>query len=272
MRSKSSSRRRDHLLALDRLADARKLVADTRREFVLLRVGSILHPRIEPLQHRVVLAVEEREQLADELVVLRVVDRVDARRRALLDVGVEARPAEAMVPIELRLRARPDRERPQQEVERLPDRVRMRVRTEVAHALALGAAQHHRPGPLLVESDREVRVRLVVLQPDVEARPVLLDEVVLEEERLDLVAGDDPLDPLGGQHHLTRAFLEQMGLEEVVREPGPQALGLPDVDDPALGVEELVRPRCVWDRADFGTGDHAPFSRARGARECFHSD
>ena len=85
-------------------------------------------------------------------------------------------------------------------------------------------------------------------------------------------AGDDPLDPLGGQHHLPRAFLEQMGLEEVVREPGPQALGLPDVDDPALGVEELVRARCVGDRADFGTGDHAPFSRARGARECFHSD
>ena len=91
------------------------------------------------------------------------------------------------MPVELRLGARADREGAQQEVERLADRVRVRVRTEVADALALLAAQHHRPRPLLVERDREVRIRLVVLQPDVEARPVLLDEVELEEERLDLV-------------------------------------------------------------------------------------
>ena len=142
----------------------------------------------------VVLAVEEVEQLLDELVVLLVVDRADARRRALLDVRVEARAAEPVVAVELVLRARADRERAQQQVERLADRVRVRVRTEVADALALLAAQHHRPRPLLVERDREVRVRLVVLQPDVEARPVLLDEVELEEERLDLVADDDPLD------------------------------------------------------------------------------
>ena len=142
----------------------------------------------ESLQHRVVLAVEEVDQLRDELVVLLVVDRVDARRRALLDVRVQARPAESVVPVELGLRARPDRERAQQQVERLADGVRVRVRTEVADALALLAAQHHRARPLLVERDREVRVRLVVLQADVEAGPVLLDEVELEEERLDLVA------------------------------------------------------------------------------------
>ena len=49
-------------------------------------------------------------------------------------------------------------------------------------------------GPFLVERDREERVRLVVLQPDVEPRAVLLDEVELEEQGLDLVADLDPLD------------------------------------------------------------------------------
>ena len=91
------------------------------------------------------LAVEEVEQLLDELVVLVVVDVADARRRALLDVRVEARPAEPVVAVELAVGARADRERAQQQVERLADRVGVRVRAEVADALALLAA--HAPSP-----------------------------------------------------------------------------------------------------------------------------
>ena len=211
----------------------------------------------EPLQHRVVLAVEEVDELRDELVVLLVVDGVDARRRALLDVRVQARPPESVVPVELGLRAGPDRERAQQEVERLADGVRVRVRAEVADALALLRAQHHRARPLFVERDREVRVRLVVLQADVEAGPVLLDEVELEEERLDLVRGHDPLDPFRRLHHLPRALRQQVRLEEVVRQPAAEALRLPDIDHPTFGVEELIRAGRVGDAAGLGAGDHA---------------
>ena len=178
---------------------------------------------------------------------------------ALLDVRVEARPAQAIVAVELRLRARTDREGPQQEIERLADRVGVRVGTEVADALALLAAHHHRPRPLLVEGDGEVRIRLVVLQADVEPGPVPLDEVELEEERLDLVLGDDPFDRVRGGHHLPGSLGEELGLEEVVREPAAEALRLPDVDDPALGVEELVRAGCVGES-----------NRSRGGQPCLH--
>ena len=94
----------DHLLALDRLAHARELVADAGRELELELVGGVAHPLLEPLDDRVVLAVEEVEELLDELHVLVVVDVADARRRALLDVRVEARPAEPVVAVELRPR------------------------------------------------------------------------------------------------------------------------------------------------------------------------
>ena len=117
----------------------------------------LVHLPFEPLDHRVVLAVEEVDQLLHELHVVVVVDVAHARRRALLDVRVEARPTEAVVTVELRVGARADRERAQQQVEGLADRVRVRVRTEVADALAVLAAHHHRPRPLLVERDREVR-------------------------------------------------------------------------------------------------------------------
>ncbi len=178
--------------------------------------------------------------------VLVVGDGAHTRRHALLDVGVEARASEAGVTVELVLRARADRERAQEEVEGLTDRVGMGVGTEVAHALALGAPHHHGPGPFLVEGDGEVRVGLVVLQPDVEARAVLLDEVELEEEGLDLVTDGDPLDGVGGADHLHGAF-RQAG-REVRHHPATEALGLPHVDDPAGRVLELVRARRVGDR------------------------
>ena len=59
------------------------------------------------------LAAEEVEQFLDEAVVLLVIYRADAGRRALLDVRVEARPPETVMSVELRLRARANRERAQ---------------------------------------------------------------------------------------------------------------------------------------------------------------
>ena len=122
----------------------------------------------------------------------------------------------------------------------------MGVRAEVPHPLALGAPHHHRPGPLLVEGDGEIGVGLVVLQPDVEPGPVLLDEVELEEERLDLVAHRDPLDGVGDADHLEGAFGEPG--PEVRHDPAAETLRLAHVEHPAGGVLELVRPGCVRDR------------------------
>ncbi len=233
----------DHLLALDGLGDRDDLVAEARGALELQRVARLVHVLVEPVEDRRGVAVEELEQLVDETVVLLVGDRTDARRRALLDVRVEARATEPLVAVELALRARADRERPEEQVEGLPDRVGVGVRPEVADPLALRAPEHHRPGPFLVERDREVRVGLVVVVPDVEAGPVLLDEVELEEQGLDLVADPDPLDGVGRRHHLAGA-LHQAGAE-VRHHPAPEALRLADVDHPPARVLELVRPRRI---------------------------
>ena len=173
------------------------------------RVGRLLHLTLEPLHHRLGVTAEELDQLVDQTVVLLLVDGPDARGAALLDVTQKARAAQAVVVVELVVRARPHRERPQQQVERLPDGVGVAVGTEVAHALALLAPHDHGPGPLVVEGDGQERVALVVPQPDVEPGPVLLDEAVLEHEGLDVVADLDPLDALGRGHHLGRPRRQQ---------------------------------------------------------------
>ena len=266
--SSSSSRQSDgvvvlvplahHLLALDGLADRSQLVPQPGRPLELQVRGRRPHLALEPFDDRLGVAVEEVGQLADERGVVGRADVVDARRRALLDVGVQAGPAEPPVPLELVVVAGADRERPQQEVERLPDGVGMGERPVVADAVALGAPHHHGPGPLLADGDGQVGVGLVVLQPDVEAGLVLLDEVELEEQRLDLVADQGPLHALGGGDHLPGPGQEQRRVDEIVVEAAAEALGLADVDDAAVPVLELVGPGSVRNRAGGGAGEHRP--------------
>ena len=126
--------------------------------------------------------------------------------------------------------------------------------TEVPRALGFGAPPHHGPGPVVTHGDGEERVALVVAQPDVEPRPVLLDEVVLQHQRHDLVADLDPLDALGGGDHVSGAIREQRRVDEVVGQAAAEALGLADVDDATVPVLELVGPGGVRDGAGRRTG------------------
>ena len=106
----------------------------------------------------------------------------------------KARLAELFVAVELVVRARPHRKRPEQLIERVPDGVGVGIGTEVAGSLALLASHHLRARPLVTERHREIRVALVVDQPHVETRTVLLDQVVFQHQGFDVVADLNPLD------------------------------------------------------------------------------
>src|SRR5258708_39545168 len=81
-----------------------------------------------------------------------------------------------------------------QGIERLVDGLRVGVRTEVARGAIAERPRPQDPREVLTERDLHVRVRLVVLEPDVVARPVLLDEIRLEEVGLRDAAGEDVLE------------------------------------------------------------------------------
>ena len=231
----------DHLLLGDRLAHRREPIAQARRTLELELARGRPHRGLEALDDLVGVARQEVTQLVDELPVRHLIDLADARSGALLDVEQQARAAESVVLVELGRAARADREAAQQEVERVADRVGVGVRPEVPRALALAAAHHERPRPLLVDGHREERVALVVAQPDVEPRVVLLDQRELEHQRLDLVAHRRPLDRLRRLDHLTGARVEVLRRLEVVREALAKAGRLADVDHAAVGVLELIR-------------------------------
>ena len=124
--------------------------------------------------------------------VLLLGDVADAGRPAALDEVVQARRPRR--PPRLRAVAGAVLEELAQQVERVAHALGVRERAEVRAPAPVPLAREVDPREVLVERDRDVGVRLVVAQPDVEARPVLLDEVLLGEQRLGLGLGDDEVD------------------------------------------------------------------------------
>ena len=246
----------------------RTLVRRSRRRAARSYSSSDAAARIWPSSRRTIVSVSpsrNSRSSSTRPVVGVVVDLADAGSGALLDVEQQAGPAEPLVPPELVVAAGAQGERAQQQVERLADGIGVAVRTEVAHALALPPPHHHGPGPLVAHGHGQERVALVVAQPDVEPRPVLLDEAVLEHERLDLVADLDPLDGLGGGHHRRGAGRHVAGVLEVVGQPLAQRARLADVDDTALAVLELVGAGGLGDRAGRRALHHD--AEGRGCRD-----
>ncbi len=103
-----------------------------------------------------------------------------------------------------------------------------------------GAVLEDAPGyvdaGVLLASQLDVRVRLVVPQQDVEARLPALDQVVLERQRLLLVIDQDALDVARFRHQRPGLRIGQVVFREVAPHAVAEVDGLADVDDAPLGV------------------------------------
>ena len=90
-------------------------------------------------------------------------------------------------------------------------------------------AREHHARVLVLDGHGDVGVALVVAEADVERRPVALDQVLLEMERLDLGRGDDHLDLLDA---LDQPVEPEPGVAaaEVRAHAGPERLRLADVE------------------------------------------
>ena len=192
-----------------------------------------------------VAAGEEVDDAVDHPPVLLLVDVADARRLAALDVVVEARRAAA--PPGLRALAGAEQEDLLQQVERAAHLLGVRVRAEVGALAAVALAREVHAREVLVEGDRDVRIGLVVAQPDVEARLVLLDEVLLGQQRLGLGLDDEVLDRVDELAQLDEPARGRA--REVRGDALADRLGLAHVEHAPAGVAEQVHAGLVGQRA-----------------------
>jgi hypothetical protein len=246
-------RLRPHNLLLRRRATCGlQLVAQPCGYLVALLLGSLAHPALEIRQHRAGTPVEEVRESVDEPTVLVVRDRTGARCGAATDVVQEAGPVAPPRTFVDAITAGAHGEDAQEQVQRRTDVGRADVRPEAPIALAdraaLDAGSRHR----LRGREDELRVRLVVTEPDVVTRAVALDERPLEVERGRLGVDDDPLDAARTLEHRTVALGDRVPGSEVVRETLTEDACLPDVEDPTPTVEEEVAPGRLRDRARGG--------------------
>ena len=143
------------------------------------------------------------------------IHRTNAWPRAFLDVEQQAWSTESLVLVELGLGARSHGEGSHELVERVANRPRMRIRTEISGPLALSPPHDGRSWPFIRRRHGEEGVTLVVSKPDVESRSVLLDQVVLEHQCLEFIAHLDPLDTVCSRNHCCGSRVLRRTIDEV---------------------------------------------------------
>jgi len=104
-------------------------------------------------------------------------------------------------------------------------------------------AREHDARIVVLDGDRDVRERLVVAEPHVERRPVPLDQVLLQVERLDLGVGDDHLDVLDPLRQLRDRRASIRARLEVAADARAQRFRLAHVQNLAPLVAEEVDAR-----------------------------
>ena len=112
------------------------------------------------------------------------------------------------------------------------------IRAEAHRAIVGGTALDADAGEGLMADD-DLRIGLVVLEKDVVAGLMLLDEGVLEDKGLSFGAHDDVLDTADLAHQKAGLRAGYVALE-VATDAATQVLRLPDVDDRALLADVLV--------------------------------
>jgi hypothetical protein len=219
----------DDLLALDHPVDGIQLVADGGGLLVLQVLGGVGHGLGQALDDRPGAPLEELAQVVDHLAVVGLVDGADAGRAAQFDVVVQARAGIFTGDVAVAGQVGEDLA---QQVEGLVDGPHAGVGAEVARAVRLHLAGDGHLGEGVAPMDLDIGVALVILKAHVVARLVALDQVHLEDQRLQLGGDHDPLDVGDLAHELVGFGMLVGGIVEVRAHPGAQIDRLADVDDP----------------------------------------
>ena len=175
-----------------------------------------------------------------------------AGRRAFVDVAEQAGASAVLGALEHAVRAGAHREDGQQGIQGFTDGPHLRVRAEVAHALAALTAGDHGARVHVVDGNRQVRVGLIVAEGDVEARRVLLDPGVLQVQGLHLAGHHSPLHARRRMHHRVGLRAQRLRGCKIAVEAVAQVLRLTHVDDAAVSIAKTVNARVGGDFAGGG--------------------
>ena len=226
---------RHQLPCLD-LLEPGDLVAKTSRLLIMLLARGFFHPRHERIDHVLVFAVQKIDGCLHISRVLLPGYQVDAGSRAAFNLVLEARARS--IP-EIAVAALANEEQFLQLVQRLANGTCTRVRAEIT-ALALArTAVKLQARKLVFGRYVNVRVTLIIPQNDIEPGLVLLDQVVLEDQRLGFGIRDRDLDVRDQPHHCG-SLCRVVRTVKIAGYALLQIPGFADVDHLVLRVQHAV--------------------------------
>ena len=177
-----------------------------------------------------------------------VVEFLDARAQAAADVVLQTRPG--MVAPEVEVAGR-DQKVAVDQLDHAVGQAGRQIGSVVAAAVLLQAPGDIDPRKAFAQREFDVRIGLVVAQQDVEARLLLLDEVVFQRQRFFFVVDDDVLEVDGFAQQGAGLGVLGRALEKIRTHPGAQVFRLADVDDLTLCVFVQIHARRGGQGADF---------------------
>ncbi len=230
-----------HRLRVDALArlDVAKRgqpIAEARRPLVVLLEACLVHQHMQPPLHLVALASEKAPRLVDQQAVILHRDDAGAGGRAALDLEEQAGPEAAF---EIGVGAGPEQKGALQRVDGAADRAGRGERAEII-AVAISRAamlQDLRHG--MIAGDENEGEGLVVPEHHVEAGLQPLDEVRLEQQRLDLGRRGDELHARGVGDHAGDAVVVARA-PRIALHPFLQVPCLADIKHLAIRIDHAV--------------------------------
>ena len=236
-----------HVLACLQRADRRHQVAQARGLLEFQPGTGLLHGGAEFAGQFVAAAVEEQRGLADRFGVVGLGHQAHARPAAAPDLVLQAGPRAVA---EHAVLAVADAEQLLHQVQRLAHGGDAGVRAEVAPRHGARAAVERDARPFLA-SEQHIRIALVVAQQHVVARRQRLDQLVLQQQRFGLGAGDGHVHARHlGQHRLDARRLGRV--VEVAGDALAQRAGLAHVQQRVVRRIHAVHARCRAQRGREG--------------------
>ena len=226
-------------LALDGLFDRAHAIANPRGLLEFEPRRMLFHQIAHLAQQFEIFSFEQHLRRVQMAAVLVAIDRQAARPEASLDLIFEARPRAIAKD---RVGAGAQRKNLADDVDSLAQSVGRSERAEVVTAVLYDLARDGDSRPRMI-GDLRAQVRFVVLEPDVVPGLVLLDQVVLENQRFLLARGDDGVEvahPLHQEAHLVAAVA---ALAEICAHARAQRLRLADVEHLARAIAQYVDAR-----------------------------
>src|SRR5690606_18552472 len=224
-----------HALLILNTAQQRDLVTNFGGALEIQRHRGGFHAAGKLFSQRIAAAFEKHHRMAYVLGIFLRIHQPHTWRLAALDLILQAGPGAVAVETVFTLT---NKERLLQKTQALADRPCTWVWAEVAPQLFFCPAMDAQTREITA-GKKYVGVGLIVTQQNVVRRPPLLDQRLLQQQRLGLVSRDGDFD-LSDARYQRRCLRRLPGLAEVARQAFLEVLRLAHVEQLGLGIEHPV--------------------------------